>query len=184
MKVTEQLEEEHAVIKSMLEVLEEICKRLEAGGDVDIKHLDHVVEFIQVFADKCHHGKEEGLLFPAMEKAGIPKEGGALGVMLAEHGDGRNYALKMKEAVAEYKAQGAEAALKFIENARNYIGLLSRHIDKEDNVLYPMADEALSKNKQKELFEEFERIEIDRIGSGTHERFHILLDYLRAAYLK
>ncbi len=184
MKATEQLKAEHAGIKLMLEVLEEICKRLEAGKRVDTNHLEHIIEFIQVFADKCHHAKEEDLLFPAMEKAGVLKEGGPLGVMLAEHKEGRDYALMMKEAVMGYKAKAdEEAALKFIKNARNYINLLSRHIDKEDNLLYPMADASLSKNKQEELSEKFERIEIERIGSGMHERFHVFLDYLREAYL-
>ncbi len=72
MKPTEQLKEDDELIKTMLKVLEAICSRLENTKDLPREHLDNVIEFIKVFADKCHHGKEEELLFPAMEEAGIP----------------------------------------------------------------------------------------------------------------
>ncbi len=79
MTPTEQLKEEHQGIQLMLSILEKVCQRLESGGKVETGHLEKVLEFIQVFADKCHHGKEEDLLFPEMEKAGIPKEQGPIG---------------------------------------------------------------------------------------------------------
>lgn len=82
MKPTEQLKEEHKAIKLMLKVLEAMCRRLENKENIPKEHFEKVLEFIKVFADKCHHGKEEDLLFPAMEKAGIPREGGPLNVML------------------------------------------------------------------------------------------------------
>ncbi|MGQ9493468.1 MAG: hemerythrin domain-containing protein [Anaerolineae bacterium] len=91
MRATEQLMEEHRAIETVLNILENVCQRLETGKAVDAEHLEHILEFIRIFADRCHHGKEEDLLFPAMEKAGIPREGGPIGVMLIEHVQGRNY---------------------------------------------------------------------------------------------
>ena len=73
----------------MLKILDKVCARLESKEKVDPEHLEPIVEFFRVFADKCHHGKEEDLLFPEMEKAGVPKEMGPIGVMLAEHQQGR-----------------------------------------------------------------------------------------------
>ncbi len=178
MKPTEQLKEEHKAIKLMLRILESICSRLEVSEDIPEEHLHKVIEFIRVFADRCHHGKEEDLLFPAMEKVGIPREGGPIGVMLMEHNLGRDYVKGMGEATTEkdYK--------KFIKNARLYIELLGQHIDKEDNILYPMADMHLSKREQDELLEKFEKVEEERIGPGRHEEFHKLLDNLEKNYLK
>ena len=147
-------------------------------------HLERIVEFIRVFADKCHHGKEEELLFSAMEEAGIPKEGGPIGVMLTEHDVGRGYVRGMSEAVAKYKAGDHQASSAIVGNARNYIALLTQHIDKEDNVLYPMADMHLSVEKQEELLKEFERVEHERIGVGKHEEYHKLLDHLTQVYLE
>lgn len=184
MSATEQLKEEHKGIKLALSILGEICKRLEAGKRVDPDHLEQILEFIRVFADKCHHGKEEGILFPAMEEAGIPAEGGPVGVMLQEHAQGRNHVKEMAEGICEYKAAGSAAAPKIVKGARNYIALLTSHIDKEDNMLYPIAEAHIPQNKQEQLAREFEKIELEKMGAGTHEKFHGILRHLKDAYLK
>jgi len=151
---------------------------------VEGNHLERIVEFFRVFADKCHHGKEEDLLFPAMEKAGVPKEGGPIGVMLAEHQQGRGFIKCMAEALDRQKKGDPKALPSYAENARNYIALLAQHINKEDNVLFPMGEKVLSKKTQEELVEGFEKIEVERIGEGTHEEFHKLLHHLQEVYLK
>jgi len=183
MRPTEELKTEHKAIKRMLRILQGVCARLESGEPVDTGHLEQIVEFIQVFADRCHHGKEEDLLFVAMEQAGIPRQGGPIGVMLAEHTTGRGYVKGMGEAIAAYKAGDGSAASTIAENARGYITLLTQHIDKEDNILYPMADRALTETTQQELSEAFEVVERERIGPGRHERFHELLRELDRVYL-
>jgi hemerythrin-like domain-containing protein len=183
MRPTEQLKEEHKAIKLMLQILEKVCEKLESNEKVNPEHLEKIVEFIKVFADKCHHGKEEDLLFPAMEEAGIPKEGGPIGVMLVEHNLGRDYVKGMTQAVAKYKTGDGTVSPKIVENARNYIKLLIPHINKEDNILYLMADMRLSKDKQQELLEEFEKVEHEIIGAGKHEEFHQLLHDLKQVYL-
>src|SRR3990172_819068 len=148
MRPTEVLVEEHKAIKTMLRILAAISGELEGGKGIDPKHLDMTLELIKLFADRCHHGKEEDLLFPAMEKVGIPREGGPLGVMLMEHGFGREFVKGMSESAEKLKQGDRSAAAKFIENARGYVKLLSQHIDKEDNILYPMADKILPAGKQ------------------------------------
>lgn len=184
MLATEQLKEEHKVIKSMLEVLEKVCNKIESGEKINSEHLEQILEFIRTFADKCHHGKEEDLLFPAMEEAGVPREGGPIGVMLMEHEAGRNYVKKMAQAITEYKNGNEKVAKEIVENARKYIQLLREHIDKEDNVLYMIADMRLSVEKQEELLEGFERVEEEKIGIGKHEKFHRLLHRLSEIYLR
>ena len=181
MRPTEVLKEEHEAIKSMLEVLERICDRLEAGERVEPEHLERAIDFIKEFADKCHHGKEEDLLFPALARAGIPVEGGPIGVMLAEHETGRNYVRGMKEGIEEYREGGRTS--KFIENARGYVELLRAHIDKENTVLYPLADSYIAEEGQERLLEEFEKVE-ERIGRETHERHLGALERLKEAYLR
>ena len=183
MTPTEQLKEEHQGIQLMLKILGKVCQRLESGEKVDPEHLEKILEFIRVFADKCHHGKEEDLLFPEMRKAGIPKEQGPIGVMLAEHDKGRGYVREMNEALGEHKRNGADASSRFVENARNYITLLTQHIDKENNVLFPWGERVLSEEQKKKLVEDFEKLEHERIGEGKHEEFHELLRHLKDIYL-
>lgn len=184
MIATESLKNEHKAVKLTLQVLGRICDQSEKDRKFNPEHLDSLVEFFRVFVDKCHHGKEENLLFPAMLQAGISKKGGPIEVMLREHKQGRKYVRGIADAVLKYKTGNIKASSEIIRNSRDYISLLKQHIDKEDNVLYPMADARLDEEKQKELFEGFERIEEERIGWGTHERFHEMIHNLREVYLK
>ena len=180
---TEQLKDEHAGIKLMLDILAKVCDRLESGERVDQRHLDKILEFLNVFVDKCHHAKEEDILFPAMERAGIPGEGGPIGVMLAEHRLGRENIEEMSEAAAKLGRGGRGASSQFVQNARSYIELLLEHIEKENEILYPMADSHIPDKTQEELLVDFEKVEEERVGHGKHEEFHRLLDVLREIYL-
>jgi hemerythrin-like domain-containing protein len=167
----------------MLKVMEAMAQRLAAGENVAIQDLAEVLEFLQVFADKCHHGKEEGWLFPAMVAGGFPKEGGPLSVMLADHDTGRSYLREIKAAVEDYQKGDSSLVPKLAQNLRQYVALLTEHIDKEDKILYPLADEVLTPAKQRELVAAFEKLEIDKIGEGQHEEFHRLLERLEGVYL-
>src|SRR4030042_209742 len=181
---TEELKQEHQGILLMLRVLDRVAAKIESGAKTEVDHLERMVEFLRVFADRCHHGKEEDLLFPAMEKAGIPRERGPIGVMLLEHEGGRGYIRVMVDALARNK-KGESAALQdFAKGARNYINLLTQHIQKEDQVLFPMGERVLPKEIQAKLAEGFEKIEMERIGAGTHEKFHKLLEELEKKNLK
>lgn len=183
MKPTEQLKEEHEEIGLMLRVLTEISRRLKAAEKVDPRDIEQAVEFIKVFADKCHHGKEEDVLFPEMEKTGISRRAGPIGVMLSEHNAGRDFVRGMSEAAGAYGAGDTAAAGKFADNALGYAGLLARHIYKENNVLYPMADARIPADVQDRMLDRFKEIEL-AIGEGAHERLHEGLHRLAAGYLK
>jgi len=123
MRATEILTNEHNAIKEMLSIVEEVCKRLGSGINIDANHLDQIVNFIRGFADKCNHAKEENLLFEEMRKSGIPKQGGSIGVMLMEHDYGQEYVKGMAQAIKGYKLNDSDAASEFIKNARGYIEL-------------------------------------------------------------
>lgn len=178
MKPTEILKEEHKEIRRMLKILGKMSEKLRSGEKIERNVLEKILEFIKIFADKCHHGKEEDLLFPAMEEAGIPREGGPIGVMLYEHNVGRNAVKGMTEGIEEFYQGNENARKKITENAEIYIELLDSHIYKEDNILYPMADMHLSEEQQKELLEKFEEVEKNIVGEGKHHEFLELLENL------
>lgn len=183
MKPTAELSHEHQAILTMIRVLGVMADRLEAGTPVDPADLEKSVEFIRVFADKCHHAKEEGHLFPEMEKAGIPRERGPIGVMLAEHVEGRSHVAAMDGAIAGIRQGDRRAAGVFAGAARGYGELLTRHIHKEDHILYPMADARLTAVQQDSLEACFADVEKNIVGEGKHEEYHRLLDRLEETYL-
>lgn len=183
MKATEQLKDEHEGVMLMLRILGEVSRHLNSTGSIHHEHFEGILEFLKVFVDKCHHGKEEELLFPALVKVGIPQDG-PIAVMLFEHEMGRKYIRVMTDAFERYKLKETSAASAIAQNAQDYIALLTDHIDKENNILFAMADDRLSEKAQEELLDGFEKIEESRIGAGKHEEFHALLHKLRDLYLK
>jgi hemerythrin-like domain-containing protein len=179
----EQLKKEHVAIESMLNILEAVCSKLQASEKVEQEHLSQIIEFFRGFADRCHHGKEEEIFFPALEMAGIPKEGGPIGVMLAEHDQMRGHMKGLAGAVERYGAGDATARTEIIRHASDYAAMLRRHIEKENQVLFNMAEAQLSPDEENELAERFESMEVEKIGAGTHEKLHALLDRLERIYL-
>ena len=183
MTIIEELKAEHQAILLTIRILDQITSKLENGQAVDSRHLDQILEFLQVFVDKCHHAKEEKVLFPAMEEAGIQQEGGPIGVMLYEHEQGRSFVLGLKIGVEGYRVGRVDAIAEIIENAQKYGRLLVEHIDKENNVLYVMAERVLSADKMSEMAKSFLRIEELEIGPNKHEEFHASLHALKDIYL-
>lgn len=181
MKAIKQLKDEHEGVKVMLGILDQVCKQLGATGNLNNEHFEGILEFLKVFVDKCHHGKEEELLFPALVAAGIPKDG-PIRIMLQEHELGRTYIRAMSDAFAKFATGNKPASQIILQNAQEYTALLRDHIDKENNVLFAMGDSRLSQRMQDELFEGFEKIEEERIGIGKHEEFHHLLKKLSGIY--
>jgi Uncharacterized conserved protein len=182
MKATQQLRDEHEGVKIMLSILEQVSHQLELTGNLNKEHLEGILEFLKVFVDKCHHGKEEELLFPALVAVGVSKDG-PIAVMLQEHEMGRQYVKAMSEAYATYMAGDKSSSKDIRQNAHGYILLLKDHIEKENTVLFVMADNLFSEKRQDELFEGFEKIEADRIGVGRHEQLHGLINKLSGIYL-
>ena len=183
MTAIEELKAEHQAVLMTIRILDQIISKLEVGQAIDLRHMDQILEFFQVFVDKCHHGKEEMVLFPALEEAGIQGEGGPIGVMLYEHERGRSYVQGLKIGVVGYRAGKVDALAEIIKNARNYGRLLTAHIEKENHVLYVMAERVLSADKMAEMAKSFIRIEELEIGPNKHEEFHANLHVLRDIYL-
>jgi hemerythrin-like domain-containing protein len=183
MKATEQLKKEHNAIKLTIRVLDKLCKSLEAGEKINIDDLEALIDFYGVFVDKCHHVKEENMLFAAMQRSLDPTDGERIGALLKDHVMGRNYTRDLTKAVKDYKKGEKDAAKEIVHNARHYITLLIQHIDIEDNVLYPIADKRLSPQMHEELLREFDEFELREIGIDKHEAYHAMIERLRDTYL-
>jgi hemerythrin-like domain-containing protein len=177
------LKQEHDAILRMLDVTEELADRLRRDDEVAPETLAEVNEFFQLFADRCHHAKEEEVFFPLLERKGIPREGGPIGVMLAEHERGRALIREMVESADAYGRGEQPAGRRWAEAARQYSDLLSQHILKENNVLFAMAEGVLSPAEHSALAAHFERLETETMGAGTHERLHRVMDRLVAEVL-
>ncbi len=135
--------QEHELIVEVLAALQAMAEKLAAGKEVARQDVADFGRFFRDFADKCHHGKEEDRLFVKMVEAGFPKDGGPIAVMLAEHDAGRQ---EVRGLLAIGSGSGplseAERA-RAIECAGQLVPLLYAHIQKENNILYPMAQDTI-----------------------------------------
>jgi hemerythrin-like domain-containing protein len=177
-KATDVLTAEHRVIEQVLDCLEKMAQRGLAEGRLDGLSAERAVAFFEVFADQCHHDKEEQHLFPALEARGFPRQGGPTGVMRAEHEEGRRLIRAIAGLVGPASGGDRQALEDFAARARAYCGLLRDHIHKEDRCLFPMAAQALRDDEQQALLKAFDGLEHDDLHAGTHETFLRVADEL------
>ena len=176
-RAIDDLMHEHDAILAALGILQNMDHQLAAGQPVNSADFQAFIGFLKDFADKCHHGKEEGLLFPALTAAGTPSPGASVGDLLKEHEQGRERINQMEASL-----QPTLDAARFSNAARGYAEVLRSHIQKENEILFPLAEKSLSPQKLDELFEAFEAHEAKVMGAGRHEQLHGLLKDLRKKY--
>jgi hemerythrin-like domain-containing protein len=169
---TDVLREEHRVILRALGLLESATDRLARAEALPEGWWERLIGWLRAFADLNHHAKEERYLFPALVKAGVPSEGGPIAVMLAEHVEGR----------ALIQVMGAGVVSRQADAARRYIQLLRDHIDKENGVLFPLAEAVLEEHAQRAVAREFVTLEAEQGSLACIEHAEARLDELRAEF--
>lgn len=150
------LMQEHRVIEKVLDALETAADRLAAGVEVSMDFFFKAADFIQNFADGRHHQKEEGILFTALDANGYPKDEDPVSAFVDEHVEGRRLTKGMIECAQRIQSGDGDAKSELVQHAHDYIALLREHIQKEDNVLFPMADNILD-GQQQQLLNDFKR---------------------------
>ncbi|MAB80842.1 MAG: hypothetical protein CMJ89_15950 [Planctomycetes bacterium] len=181
MKAIEILSQEHRVILRVLTCLQRLLGAGKTAGHVDDASARKAIDFFRTFADACHHGKEEGCLFPKLVECGLPGDSGPVPVMLSEHDTGRETLCAMLEALEGAAAGDPNDLTAFIHWGGTYVELLRNHIAKEDNILFPLAARLLSDEDQREVLQGYEAAEKAH-GRGTHERMLALADELCERY--
>lgn len=175
--------EEHKYILRMLQVVRTASNKILQGEEICYEDFDKMIDFIKNYADVHHHGKEEKFLFQEMLNhlgsmgTNLIKHG-----MLVEHDWGRLFISELKEALSRVKAGDAESKIDVIANAVGYANHLTRHIGKEDEIVYSFAEKQLAPeilvhvNKQTETFEE------EATKKGTQAYYIALLEELEKKY--
>jgi hemerythrin-like domain-containing protein len=180
MTPTQLLKQEHQTILLVIDAAEREVEKIGRTGTVDGEKMNKIIDFLRNFADRCHHAKEEHILFVRMQEKGMPADSGPIFVMLKEHEENRKNVAAMAGALQKAVAGEGSAVALVKDNLAAYAGRLKAHIAKEDNVLYPAADRMFSDDDQRRLAEAFDKVEKQEMGEGVHKKYHELAQELAA----
>jgi hemerythrin-like domain-containing protein len=124
---------EHRLIEKMIKVMESKVREMTSSKRPDSPFIETAVDFIRTYADRCHHGKEEGILFRELKKKDISQEHRrVMDELLEEHREGRKLTGKLAEANERYLKGDSGAFEEIIECMKILVEFYPRHIEKED----------------------------------------------------
>ncbi len=181
-KAIEVLMNEHRLIEQVLGSLEKFASEVEGGLAPERPQLADYGAFFRDFADACHHGKEEDILFQRMVERGFSCETGPVAVMLHEHKVGRGHVSALRQVGEGTGPLTAVETRVVLENAGAFIPLLRAHILKEDRILYPMAVRLLTGPEMDAMATDFADVEARLRADGSYDRLQRLADRLTAAF--
>gem|GEM_PF-3531489 len=173
---------EHDDVRGLLKILQAMTLRLVDGRRVDLEDLEWIFEFNRDYVDRFHHGREEYILYSSLKDEGVPEC--PLSELFAEHEITRSLAKVIRGYIEDYKQQEAGSRIppEIIEGCLSYIDLLLDHMDKEEKIFFPLADECFTKEAQERMAEKFQTFELERIGLGRKEELRTLIDHLKNFY--
>jgi hemerythrin-like domain-containing protein len=87
--------------------------------------------------------------------------GGTLAVFVEEHEEGRGYVRTLASGAADTEK---------VRAARRFVGMLREHIQRENEILFPLADELFSADEHGALARAYADVELRVVGPDVHER--------------
>ena len=165
---------EHRLIERMLGVVGSKLEQVRTWGLIDPHFVDIVIDFILVYADRTHHGKEEEILFKNLEKKNMSAEDRrVMNELVEEHALGRKTTRIIEEANKRYRNGDALALDDIVLNLNVLVNFYPRHIEKEDKVFFPAALAYFSNEDDQAMLADF--WEFDR--RMIHEKYKSVVEW-------
>jgi len=168
---------EHRLIERMISVIKRALTQITSTEEVDPVSIDTVVDFIRIYADRTHHGKEEDILFRELNKRDLSAEDERMmNKLIEEHLFARQTTKALVEANIRYRNGDAAALTDIADKLRTLVEFYPGHIDKEDKVFFPAARDYVTNEEDQAMLSEF--WEFDR--KMIHEKYRLLVQGLEA----
>ena len=150
------LMKEHRLIERMIAVIKKETEDLASGRELDTLFIKESADFIKTYADQCHHGKEEDILFRELAKKNISKEHSEImNQLIAEHKYGRKALKELIEAKDRYENGGKEAKADALIRLKALVEFYPKHIEKEDKHFFLPCMGYFSSKEKDDMLEEF-----------------------------
>jgi len=163
---------EHRLIERMIAVIRRTLGQVEQTRSIDPYFVDTAVDFIRVYADRTHHGKEEHILFRNLGKKNLSDENlRVMNELIEEHVFSRETTKALVAANTRYRNGDAPALAEVTSRLRTLIEFYPKHIEKEDKVFFPASRAYFSEKEDQEMLTEF--WEFDR--KMIHEKYKTVI---------
>ncbi|MBN1930285.1 MAG: hemerythrin domain-containing protein [Desulfobacterales bacterium] len=164
---------EHRLIERMLSIIKNVLGKIESEHEVDPVFVDIAVDFIRIYADRTHHGKEEDILFRELNKKTLTSEDRQImEELIEEHVFGRQTTKSIVEANTRYRNGDKTALTDITANLKTLTEFYPRHIEKEDKVFFPSSRIYFTDEEDQAMLAEF--WEFDR--KMIHEKYKTLVE--------
>ena len=166
---------EHRLIVYAVGVLKKEQQKIAAAGKVDPNFIVAAVDFFRTYADRYHHGKEEGILFNALFKKKLSDPDSAMmRELILEHASARRTVTRLEALKTSYVGGNAEALSGILEVLKVLIELYPRHIEKEDKHFFLPVMQYFTESEQKEMLRSFLKYDQD----FTDNRYRLIVEGL------
>ena len=168
---------EHRLIEQMLEVIQQRVKHAEQTGAIDPYFVDTAVDFIRVYADRTHHGKEEDILFRDLRTKHLSDtDKQMMDGLIEEHIFSRNTTKALVEANTHYRRSPGEAFGEVVALLKILVDFYPKHIKKEDEIFFPAVREYFSDQEDQAMLAEFWKFDRKMI----HEKYKTVVEECKA----
>ncbi len=171
MKPTNMLVNEHRIIEQVLNCLERMTERCASKGRLEEAPAREAIGFFRAFAECAHLAKEEAHLFPLVAGTKCPQGCHPSELTTREDQHGHAHLQAMEEAIEGAAAGEKDSVKRFMHHGQEYIALLMRYIENEEDWLFPQANRVLDEAKQQALGERLQRHDRENQCGGSHEKY-------------
>jgi len=168
---------EHRLIEKMISLIKKNLEEVESTDKIDPVFVDTVVDFIGMYADRTHHGKEEDIMFQEMKKRSLSEEDQRImNELIDEHVFGRQTTRDLIEANNRYKNNDESALVDIVDQLKILVDFYPKHIEKEDKVFFPDSRSYLTEEEDQAMLSEFREFDKNMI----HEKYRSVVERLES----
>lgn len=166
------LYKEHNIIMDAINIAHDLRKIIDNSVLYE-KQVNSLILFFREFADKCHHQKEETVLFPQMIKANELLESGVVQEMFENHDDFRKLINEIEKSIKNKDYKSAQNKLE------QYIDSLKDHIAVENEEVFEIAQTLFNENELEKIYFKFKDIDSE-FGEKNINLFQERLNEIRS----
>ncbi|MFP4169715.1 MAG: hemerythrin domain-containing protein [Methanomassiliicoccales archaeon] len=162
---------EHRRIERMVSLLHDELDAINRGRDPDLDFLEDSIDFMRSYADRCHHGKEEGILFKELKHKNLPEDlRKIMDDLVHDHEMARENVNALERAGREYD-RGRGPLEKVTDRLEFLVHLYPRHIGTEDKQFFIPCMDHFTEGEQQKMLERFFEFDRDLI----HQRYETIV---------